>query len=128
LPWFRHLADPRRTPIEAPEHDLAWMDLVTTDARRRAHADAYGFARALTGDYAVVTVWPARFRPAMHAVREGLIGQYERVARFAPDEPDVGEDLPLLHQDDSLPYTTPWALRILGARCTGPVVEIYRLR
>jgi hypothetical protein len=128
LPWFRHLADPRRTPIDAPEYDLAWMDLVTAEARQRAHADAYAFARSLEGRYAIVTVWPNRFRPAMRAVREGLAGQYERVARFVPDAVDAGEDLPLLHQDDELPYTLPWALRVLRARATGPAIEVYRLR
>ncbi|MCY2960264.1 MAG: glycosyltransferase family 39 protein [Planctomycetota bacterium] len=127
-PWFRHLSDPRTPTIDAPAFDVRWMDLITTEARQRAHADAYAFARTLTGRYAVVLVWPAKFRPAMHAVREGLKGQYELAARFSPDDPDVGDDLPLTHQDDELPTTSPWAWRILHARCVGPSVEIYRLR
>ncbi|MBL8862184.1 MAG: glycosyltransferase family 39 protein [Planctomycetes bacterium] len=127
-PWFRHLADPRRASIDAPAYDLALMDLIAHGARQRAHGDAYGFARSLTGRYAVVIAWPQRYRPALRAVREGLRGQFELVARFNPDDPDTGEDLPLAHQDDELPYTTPWALRILEARCVGPSVEIYRLR
>lgn len=127
-PWFRHLCDARTPPIDAPQYDIAWMNLITAEERERAHSEAYGFARALTGRFAVVTAWPEGSRPALRAVREGLAGQYELVARFNPDDPDVGEDVPLVHQDDELPYTTPWALRILGARCVGPSVEIYRLR
>lgn len=127
-PWSRHVCDPRTPPIDAPKYDIAWMDLVTPEARQNAHSEAYGFARALTGRYAVITAWPEGSRPALRAVREGLAGQYELVARFNADDPDVGEDVPLVHQDDELPYTTPWALRILGAKCVGPSVEIYRLR
>jgi len=127
-PWYRHMCDPRTPPIDAPKYDIAWMDLITPEGRLRAHSEAYGFARALTGRYAVITAWPEGSRPALRAVRQGLAGQYELVARFNADDPDVGEDVPLVHQDDELPYTTPWALRILGAQCVGPSVEIYRLR
>jgi len=128
LPWFRRLSDPRTPPIEAPAYDVAWMDLIQTEARQRAHADAHAFARTLQGRYVVITAYPAGTRPALLAVREGIRAHFTLAARFAPDEPDVGENLPLTHQDDELPYTTPWALRILRARCVGPSIEIYERR
>lgn len=128
LPWFRYLSDPRTPPIEAPAWDLTWMDLIQAEARQRAQADPAAFAQSLRGRYAVLTVWPARTRPALLAVRAAIGAQYDRVARFSPDDPDVGEDMPLTHQDDEMPYTTPWALRVLHARCVGPTVEIYRRR
>jgi hypothetical protein len=104
------------------------MPLFDDAVRLQVRTDPVGFVRTLGGRYAVVVVYPAKFRPALRSLREGLASQCERVARFSPDEPDVGEDLPLVHQDDELPYTTPWAWRILHARCVGPTVEIYRLR
>lgn len=128
LPWFRRLSDPRAPRIDAPAYDLRWMPLFDDAVRLQVRTDPAAFVRSLTGRYAVVVVHPAKFRPALRFVREGLASQYERVARFSPDDPDVGEDLPLVHQDDELPYTTPWAWRILHARCVGPTVEIYRLR
>lgn len=128
LPWFRRQSDPRRPAIEAPAYDLAWMDLVADANRARAKADPVGFARSLTGKYAVVIVWPQGFRAALWAVREGLRAEYEIEARFAPDDPDVGEHLPLAHQDDELPYRNPWAWRAATARCFGPTIEIYRRR
>ncbi len=128
MPWFRYQAELLPGTIDAPRHDLRLMELVTFAERQAAHADAYAFARRLTGRFAVVISWPPRQRDALRAVREGLRGQFPLVARFAPDEPDVGEDLPLAHQDDEYPYTLPWAARILSARRVGPAIEIYQLR
>jgi len=128
LPWFRRLSDPSGARIDSPAYDLRWMPLFEDAVRRQVRTDPDGFVRSLEGRYAVVVVWPEGVRPALRILRDGLARQYERVARFSPDDPDVGEDMPLVHQDDEMPYTTPWAWRILSARCVGPTVEIYRLR
>jgi hypothetical protein len=128
LPWFRHLSDPGTPAIAAPRYDLRWMSLFANEARQQAGADPIGFARSLDCRYAVLVVHPAAFRPALRLVREGLASQYPRVARFSPDDPDVGEDMPIVHQDDEMPYTTPWAWRILRAARVGPSVEIYAVR
>jgi len=51
----------------------------------------------------------------------------ERVARFSPDAVD-GCDAPLAWQDDEYGERVPWALRLLGARSTGPVIEVWKPR
>jgi transposase len=58
-----------------------------------------------------------RLLPAL--IREAAAEQGELVARISPDGEDAGEDLPLVHQDDEYPYTTPWFWRVLGARGPG---------
>jgi hypothetical protein len=128
LLWYRHLAALAPGAAQGPAFDLRVMPLITVEQRSVAFGEAYAFARALPGRYAVIQAWPEKQRPALYAVREGLRGQYPLVARFAPDEPDTGENLPLAHQDDEYPYTIPWAGRILSAARVGPAVEIYRLR
>jgi hypothetical protein len=128
LPWYRHLYRTPVASIEADAYDLRWMDLFSQEARFAARADARPFVSALTGRYAVIVSWPRGFRPAFFAVRQALTERGRCVARFSPDDPDVGDELPLAHQDDELPFTDPWAWRILRARCVGPSVEIYELR
>jgi hypothetical protein len=128
LPWYRHLYRTPVASIEAEAFDLRWMDLFSQEARFAARADARPFVNSLTGRYAVIVSWPRGFRPAFFAVRQALAERGRCVARFSPDDPDVGDELPLAHQDDELPYTDPWAWRILRARCVGPSVEIYELR
>ncbi len=128
VPWFRYQADLMPAAIEGPTWHIDSMPLITPEERTKAHSEAYAFARELPGGYAAIIVWPENFRPALHAVRAGLRGQFELVARFVPDEPDPETDIPLAHQDDEYPIRVPWARRMLEARCVGPVVEIYRLR
>lgn len=128
LPWFRRLSDPSAPRVEGREYDLRWMPLYEVAVRKQVQTDPTGFARSLEGRYAVIVVWPQAFRPALRSVRDGLAFLYPRVARFAPDSPDVDEDLPLVHQDDEMPYTSPWAWRALRAGCVGPTVEIFRMR
>jgi hypothetical protein len=128
VPWFRYQAELVPAVIEGPAWNVISMPLITPEERTKAHAEAYAFARELTGRYAVILVWPEKLRPVLGAVREGLRGQYELVARFAPDHPDPATNVPLAHQDDEYPFRVPWAWRLLTARCVGPVVEIYRLR
>jgi len=128
VPWFRYQAELMPGAIEGPAWHIDSMPLITSEERTKAHSEAYAFARELPGGYAVIIAWPKNFRPALNAVREGLRGQFELAARFAPDDPDPGTDIPLAHQDDEYPFRVPWAQRMLAARCVGPVVEIYRLR
>src|SRR5262249_52913369 len=57
----------------------------------------------------------------------GEIG--ELAARFEPDDAGRYGDAPIAHQGfDPLPTPIPWFRRILGARCTGSVLEIWRIR
>ncbi len=128
LPWFRHLWNTPGDAIAAPAYDLRWMDLFADETRKLVRSDPSAFVASLNGRFAVTIVWPERYRPALRAVRDGIAANATRVARFAPDDPDVDDYIPLVHQDDELPETSPWAWRTLRARCVGPTVEIYRLR
>jgi hypothetical protein len=52
----------------------------------------------------------------------------ELAARFTPDREDRWHELPLDYQEEGLRTRISWFARAWSAHCTGPVIEIYRLR
>jgi hypothetical protein len=41
---------------------------------------------------------------------------------------DTGDDRPIAYQDDTFERRPNWWTRMILARSTGPVIEIYRLK
>jgi hypothetical protein len=64
----------------------------------------------------------------LSSVRSGLEKIADCVKRIVPDSVDVGQDLPLVYQDDEYARTSVWAWRAARARCFGPVMEVWRIR
>jgi hypothetical protein len=128
FPWYVYQWDMERGSFDGPVWNLIAMPLSTEPKREAARADPAAFVRAQDADYVVMEVFSGARRPFLGRLRDTVAAQGELVARISPDGTDRGENLPLVYQDDEFPYTTPWFARILGARCVGPIVEIYKLR
>jgi hypothetical protein len=117
----------------APASEAAWNLVVMpmrTEAQRAAIArDVVGYLKGLGADYVVIDVYDGGRKPIfLNALPPALREVGELVARFTPDAVDEGSNLPLMYQDDEYPGATPWLWRVLHARCTGPVIEIYKMR
>lgn len=101
---------------------------VHTDAEISAfERDPDAFVRDLGAGWAVVEVREGWSWPGFATLRATLQRAGSRVARFSPDSPDRPGDYPLDYQGEGLPERIPWMWRVLRARCTGPVIEIYRI-
>jgi hypothetical protein len=105
------------------------MPLTKDEDKKRFLGDPAGYVRDLGGSWIVIEArrrweWRGldRFRGTL-----GEIG--DLAARFEPDDAERYGDAPIAHQGfDPLPFPIPWFRRILGARCTGSVLEIWRIR
>jgi hypothetical protein len=128
-PWILY----QRSIPESQRLQPAWNMIVMpmrTDAQRAAVTqDAVSYLELLHGDYAAIDVYDNGRRPlVLNAIPPALREIGDLVARFSPDTVDEGSNLPIMYQDDEYPGATPWLWRVLHARCTGPVIEIYKLR
>jgi hypothetical protein len=128
-PWLLYQRALPATRRLQPEWNLVIMPMRTEVERARIQQDPVGYLKLLGGDYAVIDVYEGGRPPTvLNFIRPALIAIGVRVARFSPDGVDEGSNLPIMYQDDEYPTPTNWFARILGARCTGPVIEIYKLR
>lgn len=115
------------------DESLARYDLVTLPTTRpedrKLLADPVGYLRAQDADWIVFEVhrtfdWQGIVD--LHRVL-GEVGELE--ARFSPDRASRWGDVPIAHQGhDPRPFPVFWYFRILDARCTGSVLEIWKLR
>jgi hypothetical protein len=115
------------------DESLARYDLVTLPTTRpedrKLLADPAGYLRAQDADWIVFEVhrtfdWQGIVD--LHRVL-GEVGELE--ARFSPDRASRWGDVPIAHQGhDPRPFPVFWYFRILDARCTGSVLEIWKLR
>jgi hypothetical protein len=124
-PWTRYQAELAREvgELDVPQWNLRWM------ASGLEHyapivADA---VHTQGGDYAVVEVYADRAHPLGTHVTEAFRAQGELLARFSPDADPHYSEHPLGYQDETTVRNPHFTLRILQARCSGPVIEIYRL-
>jgi len=124
LPWTRYQAN--LPPGHGPEplYGLRW---ISTDLGRYL-ADTGGFLAEQGGDYAVVEVYAEN--------RNGRIGcgitdwfreNGELLVRISPDGDKHYSEHPFASQDETSVPTPHFMKRVLQARGTGPVIEIYRL-
>ncbi len=127
-PWFNYQWRLPESELEGRGFDLRSMPLVTEGMRQAARADLDGFVSAQQAQWTVIEVYTPDRRALPAALRSVIAAHGELAVRLSPDEVDTGENLPIVYQDDEFPYTTPWFARVLGARCVGPVIEIYKMR
>ena len=96
-------------------------------AQKLLAADPVRYLDALAADWFVVEVYREQRKPLLlDPIHPALPAVATRVARFAPEAPDFGDDLPLSWADDEYPRKECWALRLLCAERLGPVLEIWR--
>jgi hypothetical protein len=125
LPWVRHQRSARRPPPQA--WDLRHIATGRREARAALIADPAACVRAGGATYAVIDVFSDPIRQYQSLVCAGVAQGGRRVARFAPQSPDRGDDRPLGFQDDHFEWRPSWFARALRARTTGPVLEIWQL-
>jgi hypothetical protein len=91
--------------------------------------DPSGYIRAQGGDWIVAEVYAEnRTHPGATRVRDALRKQAQLVERISPDgTPDYSEH-PLGSQDETSVVAPNFFARVLQARATGPVIEIYKLK
>lgn len=115
--------------VASERYELRTLPLSTEEERMKVLRDPAAYLRDLQATWIVVEtrrLWDWRGLDAMRATL-GEIG--ELAARFAPDDAERYDDAPIAHQGfDPRPFPIPWFRRILGARCTGSVLEIWRIR
>jgi hypothetical protein len=94
----------------------------------RYMADTPGFLAEQGGDYAVVEVFADN---RVHRIGTDITEFYrahgELLARFSPDGDPHFSEHPFASQDETSVPTPHFTRRLLQARGTGPVIEIYRL-
>ena len=110
-------------------YDLQSLPLTREEDKQRFWRDPAAYLRELGAPWIVIEgrrTWEWR---GLDRLR-GTLGEIgELVARFEPDDAERYRDAPIAHQGfDPLPFPIPWFRRILGARCTGSVLEIWRIR
>ncbi|HVS11369.1 MAG TPA: glycosyltransferase family 39 protein [Planctomycetota bacterium] len=126
LPWARYQALHPERPEGARAWRLRWMPLEAGLAA--IAADPARWLAGLGGDWAVIEVFAGnRVHPSGTRIREALRRRATRVARFSPDGQDDYSEHPLGYQDETSVPAPHFLRRVLQARGTGPVIEIYRL-
>ena len=132
LPWSHYLGQLARDrgaqalpgPPATPRFDLHWLPVNVAAYLE----DASGFIHKQGADYAVVEVFAeGRLAPAGPALTAGFRTGGELLVRISPDGRDDYSEHPFGYQDETSVKTPNVTARVLGARCTGPVIEIYRL-
>jgi 4-amino-4-deoxy-L-arabinose transferase-like glycosyltransferase len=125
-PWFRYQRALPPAARLAPGWKLLAMPL-RPEAQKLLAQDAPRYLRTLAADWLVVEVYTEGRKPVvLDAIYPALGALAERVARFAPEDANEDDDLPLTWSDDEYPRHECWALRLLRAQRMGPVVEIWR--
>jgi hypothetical protein len=128
-PWHLYECSLDDSARLLPAWNMVQMPLASAAQRDELVRDARSYLASLHGDYAAIDVYDGGRRPRfLNLIPPALKELGVRVARFSPDSVDDGCNLPLTYQDDEYPVAAPWFWRVLHARCTGPVIEIYELR
>jgi hypothetical protein len=113
----------------ADRYELLTIPVTTDEDKRKLLHDPAAYVRELGASWVVIEArrtWEWR---GVEKLREALPQVGELAARFEPDDAERYADAPIAHQGfDPLPFPIPWFRRILGARCTGSVLEIWRIR
>ncbi len=94
----------------------------------KLESDPQGFLRALGPGYYVIDASRMPARPLFTDLPRLLteLGG-ELVARFEPNDDGLGRGWSLPYEDEQIEGWPSVVRRVLGARCVGPVVEIYRV-
>lgn len=128
--WFAYqISAVCRSDTTSDRYELITLPIAETEARDRALADPARFIRDLDADWIVIEVHRTHDWGGLLRLREALGEVGELVVTFSPDRVRRWGDVPIAHQGfDPRPFPVPWFLRILDARCTGMVLEVWKLR
>jgi 4-amino-4-deoxy-L-arabinose transferase-like glycosyltransferase len=120
-PWSRFQAlHPEWNAVE--RWTLTWMPAKLLQMRESPEA----FVLEQSGELTVIEVFSQnRTDPAGTRVREALAAQAELLVRIGPDGPGTESLHPLGYQDETSVPAPHFLLRVLNARRTGPVIEVY---
>ncbi len=121
--------DAKDSAKAADRYELLTMPVTKDEDKRKLLNEPAAYVRELGASWVVIEArrtWEWR---GVERLRQALPEVGELAARFEPDDADRYADAPIAHQGfDPLPFPIPWFRRILGARCTGSVLEIWRIR
>jgi hypothetical protein len=128
LPWSHYLGRLAETAgpaaLPEPRFDLRWLPV----DQQAYLEDAAGFIAARRADYAVAEVFgDGRLAPVGPSLTAGMRAAGELVARISPDARSDRSEHPFGYQEETSVESPNFTLRALQARCTGPVLEVYRL-
>ncbi len=120
-PWSRYQS--LHPDMVAPERwKLRWMPAKPLQMRN----DPAGYVAEQAGTLTVIEVFADnRTDPAGTRVREALAASRELLVRIGPDGPGTESDHPLGYQEETSVQAPLFLFRVLGARRTGPVIEVY---
>jgi hypothetical protein len=127
VPWSRYQYRRGSAALPGPLWNLSWMRTDTLAGMDSFVAEPWKFLRESGARLAVIEVFEGRPPRAAGLVRAALRREAKRVARFSPDGRADRSEHPLDPQEATIP-SPPWFLpRVLRARATGPVIEVYDL-
>jgi hypothetical protein len=128
MAWIHHQQDHPADARSEPAWDLRWMPMNRPGLRQLLMQFPRTFVRSLDAEWALIEVFePGRVDPSMSTLRIALEGNADLRVRFGPDPDPFSSPIPLTYQDET-GGSLPWmAARLLRARRTGPVLELYRL-
>jgi len=127
-PWFRYQHSLEPEQRIAPGWKLLAMPL-QKEAQKLLGADTPRYLRALAAEWFVLEVYTEGRKPVvLDALYPALASVAQRTLRFAPEDGNGEDDLPLTWSDDEYPRTECWVLRLFRAQRLGPVVEIWRAK
>ncbi|HEV8113204.1 MAG TPA: glycosyltransferase family 39 protein [Planctomycetota bacterium] len=128
--WFAYeQSAPAMADTTVERFDLVTVPASTEEDRARLLKDPAGFLRGLGTEWVVLEVHRVYDWRGVAKLR-GALGQIgELAARFSPDRIGTWGELPIAYEGfDPRPSPVFWFLRVLQARCTGMVLEIWRVR
>jgi hypothetical protein len=129
--WFAYQLANLRDDDAGERYDLVTMPISRDEDRRALLADPAQYVRDLRGRWVVFEAHRLWDWKGLMRLHEALPSVGHLAIRFSPDRPGRMEafgDAPIAHQGfDPVPHAVFWFARILEARCTGSVIEIWEL-
>lgn len=120
-PWTRYQSLHPDLPA-AERWSLRWMPAKPLQMRNEPGA----YVAEQAGELTVLEVFADnRTDPAGTRVREALRERAELLVRIGPDGPGSESDHPLGYQEETSVPAPLFLFRVLNARRTGPVIEVY---
>ena len=130
LIWARYQATVGVEAIDAPRYDLVWPLTGEPGELQRLAEDPVARMREIGAELAVIEVFAPDRAPYFGGLlRQGLQQGARLVARFTPDATDGYSLHPFECQEATVKPPAPSFLqRLMQARGTGPLIEVYDLR
>jgi hypothetical protein len=128
--WFAYeQSAPAMADTALDRFDLVTVPASTVEERATLMKDPAEYLRRLDTKWVVLEVHRTYDWKGVAKLRSALGEIGELTARFSPDRMGTWGESPITYEGfDPRPFPVFWFLRVLQARCTGMVLEVWKLR